>query len=60
MKRKGCDQTTARSWINTQMSADEKAKHATVVIENDGDIAALRQRVDAAYQRLRGPLQDLG
>jgi dephospho-CoA kinase len=58
MNRKGCDQTTAQSWINTQMSADEKAKHATVVIDNDGDIGALRQRVDAAFQELREPRQD--
>ncbi len=38
--------------IAAQLSDDERRAHADVVIENDGDVAALRERVVAAWQTL--------
>lgn len=58
MARKGCDRVTAEAWIATQMSAEEKAAHATVVLDNDDDLDALHGRVQAAYDALMGPLLD--
>jgi dephospho-CoA kinase len=38
-----------------QLSDAERRVHADVVIENDGDIAALRARVEAAWRALDAP-----
>jgi len=38
-----------------QLSDDERRAHADVVIENDGDLAALRARVAAAWRTLEPP-----
>jgi dephospho-CoA kinase len=60
MARKDCTQETAEAWIGTQMPVEEKAKHATVIIDNDSDLNALQQRVSQAYSRLMEQLQDQG
>ncbi len=39
-----------RSRIRAQMSAAERVKHAHVVVENNGDLAQLRQRVEHLWQ----------
>lgn len=60
MTRKGCDQTTAQSWINAQLPTEEKVRHATLVIENDGDLKALEAAVDSALRTLKVPQPDQG
>ncbi|MBM4391536.1 MAG: dephospho-CoA kinase [Deltaproteobacteria bacterium] len=50
--REGFDAATVERWINAQMPMAEKEKAATVVIRNDSDREALRQRVDVAWGQL--------
>jgi len=38
--------------VASQLDDAERRKHADVVIENDGDIAALRAKVEAAWRRV--------
>ena len=58
MAREGCDEQTARRWIETQMPLSEKVKHATQVITNDGDTSALRLQVETAYSNLMAQRPD--
>ena len=44
------DEIAAR--VAAQLDDAERRRHADVVIENDGDLAALRSRVEAAWRRL--------
>ena len=46
MARDGMREEDARRFIATQMPLEEKRKVATIVIENDGDRAALESEVD--------------
>ena len=59
MARNGFDRNTAEEWIATQMPVDQKAQHASVVIDNDSDLDSLIRQTDAAYtqfmEQLRGP-----
>jgi dephospho-CoA kinase len=41
-----------RARMRAQLDDAERRKHADLVIENDGDLAALRARVEAAWQTL--------
>ena len=43
----------ARIRLARQIPDAEKAAHADFVIENTGDLAALRERVDAVWQKLK-------
>ena len=49
MARNNCDRTTAEEWVATQMPVDEKVKHATVIIHNDGDLASTLEQTNKAY-----------
>ncbi len=60
MARKGCDRANAERWIQSQMPMDEKAKHASQIIDNCGDMASLRQQVSLAYHKLMEPPPDQG
>ena len=51
--RDGMSEEEARARIAAQLSAGEKAKLATVVIENDGSEADLSARVDRLVERMR-------
>lgn len=46
---KGMDRAQAEVRIETQASDEERLKYATVVIENDGDLAALKRRVQECW-----------
>lgn len=50
--RDGSDETEVRRRIEAQLSNEERARRAHVVIENDGNEALLRHRLDAEWQRL--------
>ena len=58
MARKGCDRATAERWIQSQMPIDEKAKHASQIIDNSDDLNSLREQVGIAYLKLTGPPPD--
>ena len=51
-KRKGCNDSTARSWVAAQMPLAEKAKHATQIIQNNADIETLKVETEQAYREL--------
>ena len=57
MERNGCDRSTAEEWIATQMPVDQKAEHASVVLDNETDLEALWRTTDAAYARLMAQQQ---
>ncbi len=52
MVRNGLTVEQADARIAAQLTDEERAKHAHLIIENDGTLDELRQRVDAAWQRL--------
>ena len=52
MARDGMREEDARRFIATQMPLEEKRKVATIVIENDGDRAALAVEVDRMLEAL--------
>ena len=52
-RRDGMTEEEARARIASQLSADEKARAATVVIENGGSEAELRAQVERLVERLR-------
>ena len=45
------DQAEAR--IVSQMSLEEKMRHADIVIDNNGNLQKLRQQVEAVLKRLK-------
>jgi dephospho-CoA kinase len=51
--QKGFTGEQARARISSQMSPDEKLKYADVVIENDSDLEALREKVENIWRRFR-------
>ncbi len=50
--RDGVDEAHARRRIEAQLSNEERAKRADVVIDNDADEAHLEARLDAEWERL--------
>ena len=52
MERSGMDEEAARQWVDNQMPTADKAALANVVIENDGELEALRDRVLGAWSEL--------
>jgi dephospho-CoA kinase len=53
-QRDGMTEEEARARISAQLPAAEKARHATVVLENAGSEAELAAMVDELVDRLRG------
>lgn len=47
--RNGIDAEQANARIASQISNEERARHATLVIDNSGDLAALERQVEAAW-----------
>ncbi|MDL2218684.1 dephospho-CoA kinase, partial [Christensenellaceae bacterium OttesenSCG-928-M15] len=50
MSRDKIDEANARKRLLSQMPQEEKEKHASVILDNTGDIKALHVKVDALYQ----------
>ena len=46
-------ETEVQARIDAQMPLTEKVKYADVVIENDGSVAELHQKVEALWEELR-------
>jgi len=53
-QRTGLPEEQIRSRIRSQLSGEERAKHADVVINNDGSLEELRGRVKELWERLKG------
>lgn len=53
-KRDGLTAQEALARVSSQMPQEEKLAYADVVLQNDGDIQALLQQVDACYSALTG------
>ena len=51
---KGFTEEHARSRISSQLTDEERKKHADVVIENNGDIPQLRVRLLAEWKKMTG------
>jgi dephospho-CoA kinase len=52
MARNGISPEQADARIASQITNDERARHARVIIDNSGDLDDLRRRVDEAWQQL--------
>ena len=57
---RGMSEDDARARIASQVSRDERLAIATHVIENSGDLAALRDQVDALWEELTRLPHDAG
>ena len=54
-QRSNLPEEQIRSRINAQMPQEERVKHATVVVENNGDLEELRQRLQELWNtRVKG------
>jgi dephospho-CoA kinase len=53
LTEKGLSRKEALARIHSQLSSEERIKHADVVIYNDGDLDKLKTRVRELWQRLR-------
>jgi len=51
--RGGLSEEQARARIRSQLPAEERAKHADVIIDTDCDISEVRARVDELWSRLQ-------
>lgn len=54
LRRNGIDRAEAERRINAQPPQEEKVARADLVIDNNGDLDALKQQVVAAWNRLTG------
>jgi dephospho-CoA kinase len=52
MAERGMTREQAQTRIRSQISNEERTKHADIVINNDKDIATLREKVRQLWQRL--------
>lgn len=52
MRRDGLTEAQAKARMNAQMPMDEKARKASIVIDNSGSLEETRRQTLAAYQRL--------
>lgn len=54
VERDGVDEESVRARMRAQIDPVEARRRATYVVENDSDLARLRERVEALYDTLRG------
>ena len=54
LSRNNMTEETIKARIDSQMPQEERVTHADVIIENDGDLGHLRERVETAW-RERSP-----
>lgn len=56
-KRDGLSEDQARARIAAQMPLEEKRKHATHVVTNDGSLLSLRRQVSEVVEKIRADAQ---
>ena len=54
VKRTGLPEEQIRSRIRSQLSNEERIKHAGAVIYNDGDLQELKEKVKELWQKIEG------
>ena len=52
LKQRGMSEAEIMARIRSQLSAEERVKHADIVINNDGDIDELKAKVKELWERL--------
>lgn len=52
LQEKGLDPAQVRARIRSQLPTEERAKRANVIIDNNGDLAQLKAKVEALWQQL--------
>jgi dephospho-CoA kinase len=52
MARNGIDEEQANARIASQTTNEERTRHASLVIDNSGDLQALEKQVDAAWSKV--------
>ena len=52
LQEKGLEPTQVQARIRSQMSAEERSKRADVVIDNNGDLAQLKDKVEVLWKQL--------
>lgn len=58
MKQKGVfSEAQVKARMRSQLPTEERAKHADVVIENDGNLAELRRKVESLWASISGNLK---
>ncbi len=58
MLRDGLSRAEAEARIKNQMPQHEKEKYADFIIENDGNIASLKEKLTAVIERINGELNE--
>ena len=53
ISRNGLDAAQAEARIDAQLTNEERAQHADLIIENNGSLDELRERVDGAWRTLQ-------
>jgi len=51
-RQRGMTEEQILSRIQSQLSAEERTKHADVIIHNDGDIEQMREQIKSLWERL--------
>ncbi len=51
-KQRGLEEEQTLARIRTQLSSEERVKHANVVINNDGDLDEVKAKVEELWERL--------
>jgi len=52
LQEKGLDPAQVRARIHSQLPTEERAKRANVVIDNNGDLAQLKAKVETLWRQL--------
>jgi dephospho-CoA kinase len=56
--RGGLTEEQARARIRSQLTSEERAKHADVIIDTNCDLAEVRAKVEELWQRLQPPREE--
>ncbi len=51
-KQRGLEEEQTLARIRTQLSSEERSKHANVIINNDGDLDEMKTKVKELWERL--------
>jgi dephospho-CoA kinase len=52
-ERSGLSESETLARIHSQISSEERVKHADVIIDNDGSLGELKAKVEGLWRRLK-------